>query len=493
MRRFLPARGTLFSAARHPQATLNRLLDLLDRRSFTIPGWLTPVAIASLAMLVIQSLDHRSASGNGPLTMMIVGSLVVLFVTLYRALSRPDRRLLSARQRLGTLLLVGLLAGNTVLHMAMAIPRLADTNRYATDAAAATDCATQLWLHGQNPYHNVHMLTCIDSHGLGFYQTTPKREGTFHIFSTYPGPNSPGWWMNLQWKTYYRELGREQHIKDYRSPEFESRFNYPGAAILFGAFAWILGARDLVVLYLGCAVAASIWIFRRSDPSVRWATGLLLLADTPLLLDELGGTTDILYGLILVIYWYFRERALTAGLLLGLAAATRQQVWFFLPFLLYLGWRVGGMPDLRRRGLAALGVFLACNLPFLLLGPGDWMAGVLGPMHDPMFAQGVGLISMSIVFDAAKLMPLWPSAVYAILELLAWIGAFRLFTRRCMTAPGLAMLLPLLPLVFAWRSLHNYFLLLPLLATAVLAYPQQRPAESDERPLEPVRPIRSAA
>ncbi|HWE61099.1 MAG TPA: hypothetical protein VHB98_05260, partial [Chloroflexota bacterium] len=171
------------------------------------------------------------------------------------------------------------------------------------------------------------------------------------------------------------------------------------------------------------------------------------------------------YGLFLVLYWHCRERALRAGLVLGLAAATRQQVWFFLPFLLYLGWRDGRWTDLARRGGSMLVAFLACNLPFIAAGPGDWLTGILAPMRDPLFAEGIGLVALSL----GKILPLWPSAVYSGLELLLFVLAFAFFVRRCATAPGLALVLPLLPLLVAWRSLHTYFLLLPLLAAAVLA------------------------
>jgi uncharacterized membrane protein len=198
------------------------------------------------------------------------------------------------------------------------------------------------------------------------------------------------------------------------------------------------------------------------------------------LLDEVGGVTDILYALLLVLFWAFRDRPILAGLMLGLAAATRQQAWFFVPFLLYLGWRTGGSADLRRRGLSSLAVFVGCNLPFLWMNPSDWLAGLAGPMRDPLFAQGVGLIDLSI----AGLLPLFHPVFYAVLELLVWGACFRFFMRRCLSAPGLAMLLPILPLVFAWRSLHTYFLVLPLLATAVLAFTDRRPAHSALRARE---------
>jgi len=268
------------------------------------------------------------------------------------------------------------------------------------------------------------------------------------------------------WSRYWSDLRWEKRDPNYVSKEFETRFNYPGGAILIGLVAWAVGVRDLVGLFLAAVFVASYLVYRSADRRIRLAVALLLIGDAPLLLDSAVGATDVLYALILVIYWQVRERALAAGLLLGLAMATRQQAWFFAPFLIYLGWRTGGWRDVKLRLLPALLVFALCNLPFILLNPGDWLAGVLGPMRDPLFAEGVGVIAVPIALLKQQL---GPPMLYAGFELVAYGLAFRLFMRRCLTAPGLAMLLPLLPLAFAWRSLHTYFLVLPLLATAVLA------------------------
>lgn len=468
----------LLSSWQRGRMALGKVLRTADRYAgaLPLPGWATPLAVASLAMFVVESLDHRYVRGNLSWTAIVTGSLAVLFVTLYWALAHPDHRLLAARRRPLTLLLLVVLAGNTIIHGIIEVPHLLQPNRYSTDAGAATDCATQMALHGRNPYVNLHMLVCINGHGLAFDQTTPKSEGTFKGIVTFATPVTAT--INyLMWKKYYEDLRKEQADKNYRyaAPEFEERFNYPGGAILFGVIGWLFGTRDLVALYLSCAIAASLWIYRHADPSIRGATGLLLLADTPLLLDSSSGVTDVLYALILVLYWRFRERAILAGLLLGLGAATRQQVWFFAPFLLYLGWRTGGWTDLHKRLWPAIAVFLACNLPFIVQSPQDWLAGVLGPMRDPLFAQGIGLIAVSIAFF--KQHP-GPPLLYTLLEAITYIMAFRFFMRRCLVAPGLAMLLPLLPIALAWRSLHTYFVVLPLLAVAVLACPSER---GDER------------
>lgn len=442
--------------------------------SILLPGWATPLAVGSLAMLLLQSFDHQYVRGNLAWSIFVTATLVILFLSLYRAVARHDERLVPARKRPFTCLLILILAADTVVNVALLTPHLLQLNRYSTDAGAATDCATQMVLHGRNPYVNLHMLTCLDSHGLHFSQTTPKSEGALHNFVTFaaPDPATVNWYM---YKVYNRDLSAERadnrYPYHYSAPEFEERFNYPGGAILFGVVSWMLGARDLVTLYLLAALGASLWIYRSARPEIRTATGLLLLADLPLLIDTSQGVTDVLYALILIAYWRLRDRPILAGMALGLAAATRQQVWFFVPFLLYLGWREGGWADLRRRGSTMVVIFLASNIMFIAPSPSDWLAGILGPMRDPLFAQGIGVISLAIaVFKQHPGTPF----MYTLLEAAGFLFAFRLFMKRFSASPGLAMLLPLMPIALAWRSLHTYFVVLPLLAIAVLAAPALR-------------------
>src|SRR5260370_29404933 len=150
-----------------------------------------------------------------------------------------------------------------------------------------------------------------------------------------------------------------------------------------------------------------------------------------------------------------------------------------MPLLRYVGWRGHGWAELGLRAGAALAVFAGCNLPFILLGSGDWLAGVTGPLHDPMFALGVGLVVLSI----AKVLPLWAAATYLKLELAAYALAFGFYTRCWRKMPALALLLPLIPMALAWRSLHTYFMFLPMLATAALADQSRRaPAASTADP-----------
>src|ERR1035437_977451 len=404
-------------------ARLRRIRGRLAR--LPMPSGATPLAAASLAIYLVQCLDHGVYRMQPLLALVLTGSLVVLFVSLFLALTRPARPL-TVGCRPGTALLIVLLAGNTIVQTVVAIPHLTRGQRYTNDAVAVTDCAATMVIHGGNPYKNVHMMTCLYSHGLNSGSTTPKQAGAFRQFRSYPSPGAVTY-KYMQYITFLNDLKQERLNPNYLAPDFENRFNYPGAAVYLAIPALLIGLHDLIPLYLGFTIAAALLIYRKTRPRFRPVTALLLLGNTSLLIDGVGGLTDATYALFLMLYWFTRERVLAAGLLLGLAVATRQQAWFFVPFLLYLGWHEGGWSDLWRRGGLMIAVFVGFNLQFIIMSPSDWAIGVIGPMRDPLFALGVGLIDLSI----AKILPLMPASAYLAMEAVAYVAAFVYFARNC--------------------------------------------------------------
>ena len=141
------------------------------------------------------------------------------------------------------------------------------------------------------------------------------------------------------------------------------------------------------------------------------------------------------------------------ALLLGLALASKQLSWFFLPFYAIMVWRQYNFMEVARRLTIAGGVALAINMPFILWNPHAWLAGVMAPMSDPMFPMGVGITSLS----STPLLPLFPQIVYDVLELGAMLIALAYYWRLCKKRPEAAMVLAIIPLFFAWRSLPSYF------------------------------------
>jgi uncharacterized membrane protein len=109
-------------------------------------------------------------------------------------------------------------------------------------------------------------------------------------------------------------------------------------------------------------------------------------------------------------------------------------------------------------------VFAIANLPFIVMDPKAWIAGVSAPVADPMFPRGAGLIFLTL----NGLLQLWPPLVYTGLELAAFAVCVAVAWRTRRSSPELGMVLALLPLFFAYRSLFSYFFLLPLFAFASL-------------------------
>jgi uncharacterized membrane protein len=177
-----------------------------------------------------------------------------------------------------------------------------------------------------------------------------------------------------------------------------------------------------------------------------------------------GGSSDLLYALPLVVAWMYRDRK-WAGIPLGLALAMKQIAWFFAPFWIIAvvterGWRA------TARDLAiAAAIFGVTNLPFIVHDPHAWMAGIVTPVVEPMFARGAGLI---FLFTNGGL-PLLPMLAYSALEAIAGIICLVVAWRTRRTSPELGAILGIVPLFFAWRSLFSYFFLLPLFALAAIA------------------------
>jgi uncharacterized membrane protein len=109
-------------------------------------------------------------------------------------------------------------------------------------------------------------------------------------------------------------------------------------------------------------------------------------------------------------------------------------------------------------------VFAIANLPFIVMDPRAWIAGVSAPVADPMFPRGAGLIFLTL----NGLLPLWPPLAYTGLEVAAFAVCIAIAWRTRRSSPELGMVLALLPLFFAYRSLFSYFFLLPLFAFASL-------------------------
>ncbi len=245
---------------------------------------------------------------------------------------------------------------------------------------------------------------------------------------------------------------RQFPIEAY-SPEFESKVSYPALSFLtLVPFIW-LNIYNVLAFYLLCYIVIIAIAWKIARPELRPWVLLLSLANVSMWISVSSGNLDIFNILLVILAWLLRERGWWSALFLGLALSSKQISWFFVPFYALMIWRqYNFVESVRRLSIAGI-VALLINLPFILWNPHAWLAGIMAPMADPMFPEGVGLINLS----TTPLLPIFPQMVYDVLELAAMLVVLVWYWRICKERPEAAMVLAIIPLFFAWRSLSSYF------------------------------------
>jgi len=166
----------------------------------------------------------------------------------------------------------------------------------------------------------------------------------------------------------------------------------------------------------------------------------------------------------------WRRNLWVSALCMGLAIASKQVAWFFLPFYLILIFRhmpwKKALPALALTGV----VFAAFNLPFVVASPRIWFDSVVSMMKDPLFPSGWGAITPVL----QGWVNIQSSLPFAVMEATVLLIAVFWYWRNARAFPYLGVVLPLLPLFFAWRSLWTYFFYVDviLLAMVMQDYPR---------------------
>ncbi len=237
------------------------------------------------------------------------------------------------------------------------------------DGTLQTEVAARFLLRGQNPYTANYQGTLFD---FAYSSTAPLENSAFtHL--VYP----------------------------------------PGMLALAIPFVWLADASgtfvELPVLYVGLAILASLLLVRRlSDPAARSRAMLLTIGNPLIMLYPIAGYNDLAVAALLVLtaLLTWRRRWVTAGLVFGLAVATKQLAWVAAPLWLVWLWseqrhdtqlRTGA----RRAVLAALAVTVLMYGPFLI-----WNAPAL--------------IEDLVVFPAGTLLGAYPIAGSTLWQLKAF-------------------------------------------------------------------------
>lgn len=377
-----------------------------------------------------------------PLVLM-VGSFIAIWMAFRPATKEQQVRLrtgqVSRWQRIiviSTLLLT--IAGGVEFGRTLVMSFLPP--QFSNDGTSLDTNAAMLILQGRNPYTDSNMLDMVRRFNIQPNWTTPLREGQFANRLDYPTQSDS-------------QTVLDTALKSNHAPEFESKVSYPALSFLSLLPFALFKDYNVLPLYL-LSYLLLIWIaYKAARPELRPWVLLLSMANVSMWTSTVGANLDILCLLLIVLAWLLRDKRWISALFLGLAFATKQTSWFYMPFYAILVWQFYGFKDVfYRLSLAGL-VALLINLPFMLWNFHAWLAGIMAPVADPMFPMGVGIIGLSIT----HLLPFLPQIVYTSLEGMAVLFVLGWYWRICKAYPEAAMLLAVLPLFFAWRSLPSYF------------------------------------
>ena len=314
--------------------------------------------------------------------------------------------------------------------------------QFANDGTVLDTNAAVTLLHGDDPYANPNLgnLNLMQDVSVHAEWTTPLREGRFAGRLEYPTNDE-------------LEAALLSGLKTAHAQEFETKVSYPTLSFISLIPFALFNHFNVLPLYILCHLLLIVVAWKYARPELRPWILLLAFANVSLWTTTVGETLDMLYISLLTLAWLTSHRRGFSIILLGLAIASKQTAWFFVPFYAIMVYWQYGFKESLGRVVAAFSIGLAINLPFILWGPSDWLAGVMAPLVDPMFPMGTGLIALS----TGHVISFLPTGVYQVVEYTAYGLSLIYYWFRCRQAPEAAMLLAVLFLFFAWRSLPSYF------------------------------------
>jgi uncharacterized membrane protein len=310
---------------------------------------------------------------------------------------------------------------------------------YSTDSAALDQAAANVLVHGHDPYGR--SLSSAAAHFL----------------------QNPG--------SYWTYLAGGGHV---------GTVSYPAGSFLVYAPALALGFHHVVVDWMDLYfwLASAILLFFLVPRSLRWLAVLVSLVGIFTTLFADGNTDAAVLPFVLLALWrwdrYGRGRGAGVAswvgpVALGVACAIKQTPWFLVPFLVLgvgiearrSGRRV--VPLLTRHLATLVAVFLAVNLPFMVMNPAGWWQGITLPFFQPLVADGQGLVSLALhgLTGGADLRLLTVASGLCFLATVVALAAWYRPLKRIWP-----LLVPV-PFFFAPRSFTSY--LIDLLPAAFVA------------------------
>jgi hypothetical protein len=471
-------------------ATAAERQDLLQSETVRVGPFAIPIPRADIAIrltliglaVALQNVLEAprgillAVFGEGLTGLILVVTLGLSLYLISRAILpvAPRWRWLASRRAQGAVLALTLVAALFGLKSLGSIAVAGFTTPYyPNDGTTLDHYAAQELLKGHNPYVTTDIVAAVHEFQQDPLHTTALARGAF---AGLPPGQYPS--HDLIRAVFARQpAGQPEKIV-----EFETHVSYPALSFLpLVPVVWA-GFSSVVPFYGLCLLLFVILLVAGAPFEARPWIALLALASAPLLDATVAGSLDVQWMLLMFVAWRWSARSILSAAALGLAIASKQLAWFFVPYyVIYIWQRYDLRAALTRLGAAAL-IFLAVNAPFVLSAPRAWLTGILTPQVAPMFPSGTGLIRLSLV----GILPLAPQAVYAALEAAALIASLVWYWRRGKESPEMAFVLAVLPLFFAWRSLTTYFYYIGLPAVALFLARRYGEQMSSAARLQPV-------
>jgi hypothetical protein len=334
--------------------------------------------------------------------------------------------------------------------------------RYS-DGAALTQQATVNLIDGKNPYASSNIITAMETYDgqastsdTGpFVNLTPIQEGRFAEVFPYPT------------QEVLTSLWEQSRTTPNSVPiEFESRLTYPAGSFLLSVPFVLAGVDNMqfvVCIFLLFAVAFGL---RQVPRRYRLIFAVAVAVSLELWITGLIGLEKrlVIFPFMIAGWLLIPRYPKLAMLLLGIGAATYQTVWFLVPFAAIYVYHMWGI----RRAATGIGIataaFLVFNLPFIITDPVLWFTSVMAPIFDRLYPLGAGLVSLT----ETGIINIESSTVFTVLEAAALVGGLLWYFKNGRKYPALGLLLSILPVFFAWRSLGSYFFYYDIILLAVI-------------------------
>ncbi len=322
------------------------------------------------------------------------------------------------------------------------------------DSAALCHQAVENTIDGHNPYAESNIAEAIIKFNVPVDNITPLRQGRFAEAFPYPERDE------------LEEVWQEAVNSTNNVPEeFESKLNYPAGSIVLSAPFFLVGLDDIRIIGLLYILPVLFYVAFQPPRHLRIILAAAILVSLELWSSWINGGAGVFVLPFMLLAWIlWRKHLLLSALFMGLAISMKQLAWFFLIFYIILILRTMGLRKLLWVMVIIAGVFLAINLPFIINDPKLWINSIFAPMTDNLFPFGVGIVS----FVTAGFIEIQSSLIFTTMEIAIAVCAIIWYLYYCPRYPYTGLVLAIIPLFFAWRSLPAYFLYVDIIVLAAI-------------------------